>query len=70
MRACFLGQHVCKLGFGIAVLQLPPIEQPKPNIVVRRKGVVVQYRPRRPRRPPMPNKKIAGNGQPPLKNAS
>jgi hypothetical protein len=24
MRACFLGQTVCALGYGIATLQLPP----------------------------------------------
>jgi hypothetical protein len=25
MRACFLGQNVCALGKGIAVLQIPPL---------------------------------------------
>ncbi len=67
MRACFLGQHVCRLGFGIAMLQLPPIEQPAPKIIVKRKGTIVQYRPRR---TPARNKKIARDGVPPLKNAS
>jgi hypothetical protein len=28
MRACFLGQNVCALGFGVAVVQSPPLEQP------------------------------------------
>jgi hypothetical protein len=33
MRACFLGQNICALGNGIAVLQSPPlvIEDPKPQ---------------------------------------
>lgn len=25
MRACFLGQNVCALGFGVATLQTPPM---------------------------------------------
>jgi hypothetical protein len=25
MRACFLGQNVCALGFGVATLQIPPV---------------------------------------------
>jgi hypothetical protein len=25
MRACFLGQNVCALGYGVTVLQTPPI---------------------------------------------
>lgn len=39
MRACFLGQNVCALGFGVAVLQTPPLlmdplltEPAKPNV--------------------------------------
>ena len=28
MRACFLGQNVCALGFGVALVQSPPAEQP------------------------------------------
>lgn len=24
MRACFLGQNICALGFGVATLQTPP----------------------------------------------
>jgi hypothetical protein len=28
MRACFLGQNVCTLGFGVALVQSPPMEQP------------------------------------------
>jgi hypothetical protein len=27
MRACFLGQNVCALGFGVAMVQTPPLEQ-------------------------------------------
>ena len=25
MRACFLGQNICALGFGVATLQTPPL---------------------------------------------
>lgn len=25
MRACFLGQNICVLGFGVATLQAPPL---------------------------------------------
>jgi hypothetical protein len=28
MRACFLGQNVCALGFGVAMVQSPRLEQP------------------------------------------
>jgi hypothetical protein len=32
MRACFLGQTVCALGYGVAMLQaLPPEEKPHPD---------------------------------------
>jgi len=32
MRACFLGQNVCALGFGVAMVQSPPApDEPKPN---------------------------------------
>jgi hypothetical protein len=27
MRACFLGQNVCALGYGVAIIQAPPLEQ-------------------------------------------
>jgi hypothetical protein len=30
MRACFLGQNVCALGYGVAMLQTLPAEE-KPN---------------------------------------
>jgi hypothetical protein len=26
MRACFLGQNVCALGYGVATLQTPPLQ--------------------------------------------
>ena len=29
MRACFLGQNVTALGFGVALLQTPPLPEPK-----------------------------------------
>jgi hypothetical protein len=47
MRACFLGQHVCALGYGVATLQLPPIPEPKP--AARRKAVIVEYKARKKR---------------------
>jgi hypothetical protein len=28
MRACFLGQNVTALGFGVAMLQTPPLPEP------------------------------------------
>jgi len=31
MRACFLGQNICALGFGVAMLQTRPLsEEPHP----------------------------------------
>jgi hypothetical protein len=29
MRACFLGQNVTALGFGVAMLQTPPLPEPQ-----------------------------------------
>jgi hypothetical protein len=29
MRACFLGQNVTALGFGVAMLQTPPLPEPE-----------------------------------------
>lgn len=29
MRACFLGQNVTVLGFGVALLQTPPLPEPE-----------------------------------------
>jgi hypothetical protein len=31
MRACFLGQNVCALGFGVAILQTPPLAPAEPE---------------------------------------
>jgi hypothetical protein len=33
MRACFLGQNICALGFGVATLRTPPLvmDQPVPE---------------------------------------
>ena len=31
MRACFLGQNVTALGFGVALLQTPPLPEPEPQ---------------------------------------
>ena len=28
MRACFLGQNICALGFGVAIIQTPPLQEP------------------------------------------
>jgi hypothetical protein len=30
MRACFLGQNICALGFGVATLQAPPLVMDEP----------------------------------------
>jgi len=30
MRACFLGENVCALGFGVATLQTPPLVMDEP----------------------------------------
>jgi hypothetical protein len=27
MRACFLGQNICALGYGVALVQSPPMEE-------------------------------------------
>jgi hypothetical protein len=32
MRACFLGQTVCALGYGVAIIQTPPLEPPGPGM--------------------------------------
>ena len=29
MRACFLGENVCALGFGVAIIQTPPLHEPE-----------------------------------------
>jgi hypothetical protein len=30
MRACFLGQNICNLGYGVATLQAPPLVMDQP----------------------------------------
>jgi hypothetical protein len=30
MRACFLGQNICSLGFGVATLRTPPLVMDEP----------------------------------------
>ena len=30
MRACFLGQNICSLGYGVAILQAPRLEVDEP----------------------------------------
>jgi hypothetical protein len=30
MRACFLGQNICNLGYGVATLQAPPLVMDEP----------------------------------------
>jgi len=30
MRACFLGQNICNLGYGVATLQAPRLEMDEP----------------------------------------
>jgi hypothetical protein len=45
MRACFLGQNICALGYGVATLQAPPLVmdtpvtgQPPANTLVSTEG--------------------------------
>ncbi len=35
MRACFLGQNVTALGFGVAMLQTPPLPEPERALAER-----------------------------------
>lgn len=32
MRACFLGQNICALGYGVAMLQTPPLPPGEPPV--------------------------------------
>jgi hypothetical protein len=32
MRACFLGQSICNLGYGVATLQAPPLVMDQPAL--------------------------------------
>jgi len=32
MRACFLGQNICGLGFGVATLRTPPLVMDQPAV--------------------------------------
>jgi hypothetical protein len=29
MRACFLGENICALGFGVAIMQTPSLREPE-----------------------------------------
>jgi hypothetical protein len=29
MRACFLGENICTLGFGVAIVQTTPLKEPE-----------------------------------------
>jgi len=31
MRACFLGQNICNLGYGVAILQAPRLVMDEPS---------------------------------------
>ena len=31
MRACFLGQNICNLGYGVAILQTPRLVMDEPS---------------------------------------
>ncbi len=31
MRACFLGQNICALGYGVALVQSPPLDDGAPG---------------------------------------
>ena len=34
MRACFLGQNICALGYGVATLQAPPLVMDEDTLVL------------------------------------
>ena len=36
MRACFLGQNICGLGYGVATLQIPRLHEPAEDGPARR----------------------------------
>ena len=50
MRACFLGQNVCALGYGVAMVQTPPLVEDEDHSA-RRSGATGS-RTRRHRPPP------------------
>ena len=57
MRACFLGQNVCALGFGVALIQSPPADPPA---TPREAGAAAPNRAPN----PMPNPMFAALGRP------
>lgn len=48
MRACFLGQNVCALGFGVATLQTPPMMAEPASNLDPMTGIVPDVTPIRP----------------------
>jgi len=53
MRACFLGQTLAKLGYGVAILHTPRQEEPEPRKPEDTRRQVSAVEPRRPA-PPLP----------------
>jgi len=50
MRACFLGQNVCALGFGVATLQTPPLlSEPDGSTPGLAPAIIPDVTPMRPR---------------------
>ena len=44
MRACFLGQNICALGYGVATLQSPPLIQDEQTGEPRQPGGALDQR--------------------------
>ena len=45
MRACFLGQNICTLGYGVATLQAPPLVMDQPVRMLSETEKAVSPRP-------------------------
>jgi hypothetical protein len=65
MRACFLGQNICALGFGVATLQAPPLvmdepadETPAASPVSEHVGQINQKEISAPLPPPFPGARL------------
>jgi hypothetical protein len=65
MRACFLGQSICALGFGVATLQAPPLvmdgpaeETPAVSPANEHVGQIKQKETLAPLPPPLPGARL------------
>jgi len=64
MRACFLGQNICALGFGVATLQAPPLvmdepaEETPPSPANEHVGEINQKETPAPLPPPFPGTRL------------